>query len=80
MEELYRAGRTIGNLERMLVLTLVLAGELSAVGFVVAAKSIVRWEMTRSRAEYFLIGTLASVGTAVATGLLARAWIGAALP
>ncbi len=70
----------ISELERLLAISLVPRGELAAVGFVIAAKSIVRWEMTRRHPEYFLIGTLTSVGVAVVTGLLIRALIGGLFP
>ncbi len=68
----YRAmGRTIGILERVLVLTLVLAGQWGALGLVMAAKSIARFRdlERRSFAEYYLIGTLASVLIATLSGI-----------
>lgn len=76
VDGLYRAGEIIGNLERFLILLLVLQGQLEAIGFVVAAKSIARFEMIRERAEYFLVGTLASVTVALTSGLLCRAVLG----
>lgn len=66
-----RAGRLIGELERFLTLTLVLTGHYDAVGFVIAAKSVARFEMIRVQAEYFLVGTLTSIGLAFGVGLLA---------
>lgn len=68
------AGARIGVLERWLVLPAVLAGAWSAVGLVFAAKSIARFEELRDRpfAEYYLVGTLASVLVAVLTGLAVR--------
>lgn len=71
------AGATIGGLERWLVLVLGLAGQWGAVALVVGAKSIARFEDLKRRpfAEYFLVGTLASVLVAVvlalAVGILA---------
>ena len=67
-------GRMIGILERMLVLTLVLVGQWGALGLVMAAKSIARFEdlKHRSFSEYYLIGTLASVLVATVSGLLVR--------
>jgi hypothetical protein len=64
-------GRLIGILERALVLTLVLLGEFGALGFVVAAKALARFRGLDDRdfAEYFLIGTLASLLHAVAVGV-----------
>lgn len=67
-------GRMIGILERMLVLTLVLVGQWGALGLVMAAKSIARFEdlKHRSFSEYYLIGTLASVLVATVSGLLVK--------
>jgi hypothetical protein len=64
-------GRLIGILERALVLTLVLLGEVGALGFVVAAKALARFRGLDDRdfAEYFLIGTLASLLHAVVVGV-----------
>lgn len=69
-EELAR-GRIIGILERAIVLTLVLLAEFGALGFVVAAKALARFRGLDDRdfAEYFLIGTLASLLHALATGI-----------
>jgi hypothetical protein len=68
-------GRIIGILERLIVLTLVLMGQWGAIGFVMAAKSIARFKDLENRqfSEYYLIGTLASVLFAIATGLVAEA-------
>ncbi len=69
------AGEMIGLLERYLTFVLVLAGGLAAVGFVVAAKAAARYPRFKEQAfaEYFLIGTLCSVGLALLAGLLVRA-------
>ncbi len=68
-------GATIGALERLLIVTFVLVGAEAAVGFVIAAKTIARFKQLDDRgfAEYYLLGTLASVSVAVATGLVAKA-------
>lgn len=68
-------GRAIGALERGLALTLVLLGEYSAVGWIIAAKSLARFKQLEDRefAEYFLIGTLASFLLALAAGIGIRA-------
>jgi hypothetical protein len=57
----------------------VLAGAEVAIGLVVAAKTIARFRLLDDRdfAEYYLLGTLASVGVAVLTGLVARAALSA---
>lgn len=73
-----RAGRWIGLLERTLVFTFILIDAFSAIGFLITAKSILRFgEITdpanRKGAEYILIGTLLSFLWAIATGLLVQA-------
>jgi len=72
-DDLPNAGRLIGVIERWLVLTFILIGQFSAVGFLIAAKSILRYrdgEKIFSKTEYVLIGTLLSFGLAVGTGIL----------
>jgi hypothetical protein len=73
-----QAGRTIGILERMLVLTLVLLEQWSAIGFVFTAKSVARFKELENRAfsEAYLVGTLTSLLVAGASGLLLRQLIG----
>jgi hypothetical protein len=70
-----RVGATIGVLERILIVVFVLTGSEAAVGFVVAAKTLARFRLLDDRdfAEYYLLGTLASVAVAIATGLIGRA-------
>jgi uncharacterized protein DUF3307 len=70
-----RVGATIGVLERLLIVTFVLAGAEAAIGFVIAAKTIARFRQLDDRdfAEYYLLGTLASVSVAIVSGLVARA-------
>ena len=65
---------TIGVIERLLIATLVLAGGVAAVGLVIAAKTIARFRQLEDRlfAEYYLLGTLASVSLAVITSLIAQ--------
>jgi hypothetical protein len=73
-----RIGETIGVLERLLVVIFVLGGAGVAVGLVIAAKTIARFRQLDDRrfAEYYLLGTLASVSVAVISGLLAAAALG----
>lgn len=69
------SGRVIGILERLLVCTLTLLGEFSAIAFVITAKSIARYEKMKDDkdfAEIYLVGTLASVASAIAVPLLVR--------
>jgi len=74
-----QVGATIGILERLLIVTFMLASAEAAIGFVIAAKTIARFRLLDDRdfAEYYLLGTLASVGVAVLTGLVARAALSA---
>lgn len=74
---LVAAGARIGILERLLVLTLVLQDELAAVGFLLTAKSVLRYGDLRERkdrklTEYVLLGTLLSISLTLVLGLLAR--------
>lgn len=73
-------GRLIGPLERILILSLAIAGQFTAIGAVVAAKGIIRFpEISRdtvggSKAEFFIVGSLASwvlVAGAVGLAMLA---------
>ena len=74
-----RVGATIGVIERLLIVTFVLVGAESAIGLVVAAKTIARFRQLDDRdfAEYYLLGTLASVSVAIVTALVARAALNA---
>lgn len=70
-------GKMIGLLERGLIYVLVLAGLPIGIGFLVAAKSVLRFETAkegdaaenRKRSEYIIIGTLASFGWAILVSL-----------
>lgn len=70
-------GAMIGFLERGLIYVLVLAGLPIGIGFLVAAKSVLRFEApkegstaeNRKRSEYVIIGTLASFGWAILVSL-----------
>ena len=69
---LEKAGAMIGYLERALILTFILVKEYMAIGLVLTAKSITRFEELKDRSfsEYFLIGTLSSVLFASLTGVI----------
>jgi hypothetical protein len=71
-------GATIGGIERLLVVMLILARAEVAIGLVVAAKTLARFKQLDERhfAERYLIGTLASITIAVASALLARYALG----
>ncbi len=73
-DELPNAGKLIGILERVLTLTFILIGQYQAVGFLIAAKSVLRYKDTDTlKTEYVLIGTMLSFGIAVVLGILAGA-------
>lgn len=64
---LRNGGRQIGMLERGLIFLFVFSGQPLGVGFLIAAKSILRFgtaSRDQTTAEYVIIGTLASVGWA----------------
>lgn len=67
------AGRWIGYIERVLIVTFVLTDNIAAVGFLMAAKSIFRFgDLNKARevkiTEYVLLGTLASFTIALLVG------------
>lgn len=73
------AGKWIGYLERILILTFILTGNIEGVGFLLAAKSIFRFgDLTNAKdikvTEYVMIGTLASFTIAIASGFLLNLW------
>ena len=82
-DSLQDAGTWIGILERIIVLTLIYAGQYSSIGFLIAAKSILRVTdkpekssdseatpfSSRKHTEYVLIGTFLSFGCALLTGI-----------
>jgi len=76
-DSLVNAGAMIGNLERILILTFILLGEYTAVGFVLALKAAYRFKDTGShpQAEYMLMGTFLSLTITLAIGLTARLFI-----
>lgn len=77
---LQNAGKWIGILERILVLTFVLAAQFQAIGFLIAAKSILRISVktensARILSEYVLIGTFISFTIAILVGLVANLFL-----
>jgi len=71
-EGLARAGMWIGFFERFLILTFILIDQYTAVGLLIAAKSILRFNdkegNTQKKTEYVLIGTLMSFSISVLLG------------
>lgn len=73
-----RGGKLIGLLERGLIFVLILSGQAAGVGFLIAAKSIMRFEAETKQkaAEYVIIGTLASFGWAITVAMITRLLLG----
>lgn len=68
-----KAGALIGNLERLICLILVIVGQFEAIGFIFAAKSILRFkDNEHSKTEYVLAGSLLSFAIALLCGLALR--------
>ena len=66
------AGRLIGYLERVLVLTFVFINQYAAIGFLITAKSIFRFrEDSPYLVEYYLLGTFLSMTFVILVGLAA---------
>jgi hypothetical protein len=72
-QSLPNAGRVIGNVERMLTLVFVMLGQYEAIGFLLAAKSLLRFrEIDTVKSEYVLVGTLLSFGIAILMGVAVK--------
>jgi hypothetical protein len=77
-EGLEKAGLWIGLFERFLILTFILIDQYTAVGLLIAAKSILRFndkKNTQKKTEYVLIGTLMSFSASVLLGWIIRTLI-----
>jgi hypothetical protein len=69
--DLPNAGKLIGILERWLVVVFILINQFAAIGFLLAAKSIMRFKSDESlKTEYLLTGTLLSFAIGIGVGLL----------
>ncbi len=64
------AGRLIGYVERVLIVTFILVNEYTAIGFLIAAKGLFRINDTK-RSEYIIVGTMVSFAVAVLIGAAA---------
>lgn len=74
-KSLPNAGKYIGIIERLFVLAFILMGRWEAIGLLITAKSVFRFNdlkesNSRKLTEYILIGTLLSFGLAIITGLI----------
>ncbi len=73
-KSLPNAGKYIGVIERLFVLMFIILGQWEAIGLLIGAKSVFRFNdlkasNNRKLTEYILIGTLLSFGMAILTGL-----------
>jgi hypothetical protein len=69
------AGKWIGIMERVIILIFVLKNEYGAIGLLIAAKSIIRFnekDRPEIKTEYLVIGTLMSIGLVLITGLTVK--------
>ncbi|MCF0073080.1 DUF3307 domain-containing protein [Dyadobacter sp. CY261] len=82
-DNLANAGRWIGMSERLLIFVFVLINQYSAIGFLIAAKSLLRYNDKASdagippayiskKSEYVLVGTLMSYTCAIAVALVVQ--------
>lgn len=74
LEGLRNGGKMIGQLERCIIFLFIFIDQPMAIGFLFAAKSILRFEEAKQQklAEYILIGTLLSFSLAIAFASAAR--------
>ena len=74
-DHLPEAGAWIGYLERLMILIFILLNKFTGIGFLIAAKSILRFRDRPNKqkvTEYILLGTLLSFTIAVVVGTLMR--------
>lgn len=82
-DNLANAGRWIGMSERLLIFVFVLINQYSAIGFLIAAKSLLRYNdksidagippaYISKKSEYVLVGTLMSYTCAIAIALMVQ--------
>ena len=74
-KSLPNAGKYIGVLERLFVLMFIIMGRWEAIGLLIGAKSVFRFNdlkesNNRKLTEYILIGTLLSFGLAILAGII----------
>ncbi|MCJ7679943.1 MAG: DUF3307 domain-containing protein [Candidatus Aminicenantes bacterium] len=78
LDGLKNGGKWIGQLERSLIFLFIFIGQPAGIGFLVAAKSILRFEEAKKQkmAEYVLIGTLLSFSLGIALTSLTKWAVG----
>jgi len=74
-KSLPNAGKYIGIIERLFVLIFIILDQWGAIGLLITAKSVFRFNdlkesNSRKLTEYILIGTLISFGIAIVTGIV----------
>lgn len=74
-------GKVIGYLERSLIFLFILAEQPGGIGFLIAAKSILRFgevkdQQNRMEAEYIIIGTLMSFGYGILIAYVTKFFLG----
>jgi hypothetical protein len=74
-KSLPNAGKYIGIMERLFVLLFIILGRWDAIGLLITAKSVFRFNdlkasNNRKLTEYILIGTFMSFGLAIIAGLV----------
>lgn len=67
-----RPGRIIGKCENIITVTCVLAGELTGLAIIFAAKSLVRNSGENRKDDYYLCGTLVNLVWGLSVGFLAK--------
>ncbi|MBC6998664.1 DUF3307 domain-containing protein [Cytophaga sp. FL35] len=78
-KSLPNAGKYIGIIERLFVLMFIIMGRWEAIGLLIGAKSVFRFNdlkesNNRKLTEYILIGTLLSFGLAILSGIVYKAF------
>lgn len=74
-DSLANAGKWIGIIERLIILSLIMEAQYGAIGLLVAAKGIIRFnekDRQEIKTEYLVIGTLMSIGITLLTGLFLK--------
>ncbi len=71
------AGKYIGFAERMIIFSLIMVNQYTALGLIVATKSIFRLREGSKEAEYYLVGSMLSFSAAIIIGLLVKQIIAA---
>jgi hypothetical protein len=70
-------GKWIGYLERTIVYILIITGNFSTIGFVIAVKALSRFKELENKefAEYFIVGTMASMIITIVISLFVKSVI-----